>query len=133
MRAAIRERTQVVLDALPCGETFDWVEKVSIKLTTMMLATLFDFPFEERGKLTYWSDVAICQRRTRPTRRCIPSDERFEELKKMGGGTCPGLFEERAAAATVRSAVDAGAWGGDPGDAAARVHGQPGATDRRGQ
>ncbi|MBV1959803.1 MAG: hypothetical protein KUG53_03605 [Pseudomonadales bacterium] len=25
-----------------------------------MLATLFDFPFEERSKLTYWSDVATC-------------------------------------------------------------------------
>ncbi|HVZ07072.1 cytochrome P450 [Rhodopila sp.] len=59
MEALIRERTRMVLDALPRGETFDWVEQVSVKLTTMMLATLFDFPFEERSKLTYWSDVAI--------------------------------------------------------------------------
>ncbi|MEJ0044046.1 MAG: hypothetical protein WDM81_18340 [Rhizomicrobium sp.] len=28
------------------GEKFDWVDKVSIELTTMTLATLFDFPFE---------------------------------------------------------------------------------------
>jgi cytochrome P450 len=54
----IRERTIDVLDQLPVGETFDWVEKVSIELTTRMLATLFDFPFEERGKLTRWSDIA---------------------------------------------------------------------------
>ena len=54
----IRERTQEVLDALPRGETFDWVDTVSIELTTRMLATLFDFPFEERRKLTRWSDVA---------------------------------------------------------------------------
>ena len=47
-----------ILDGLPRGETFDWVERVSIELTTQMLATLFDFPFEERRKLTYWSDVA---------------------------------------------------------------------------
>ncbi|MFB3076384.1 MAG: cytochrome P450, partial [Lysobacterales bacterium] len=40
------------------GETFNWVERVSIDLTNMMLATLFDFPFEERHKLTRWSDVA---------------------------------------------------------------------------
>ena len=40
------------------GETFDWVDRVSINLTTQMLATLFDFPFEERQKLTYWSDIA---------------------------------------------------------------------------
>ncbi len=54
----IRERTQTVLDSLPVGETFDWVDSVSIELTTMMLATLFDFPFEDRRKLTRWSDVA---------------------------------------------------------------------------
>ncbi|HLI66063.1 MAG TPA: cytochrome P450 [Caulobacteraceae bacterium] len=54
----IRERAAKILDELPIGETFDWVDKVSIELTTQMLATLFDFPFEERRKLTYWSDVA---------------------------------------------------------------------------
>ena len=54
----IRERTVGVLDDLPIGETFNWVEHVSIELTTRMLATLFDFPFEHRRKLTRWSDVA---------------------------------------------------------------------------
>lgn len=54
----IRERTCAVLDSLPNGDTFDWVDTVSIELTTMMLATLFDFPFAERRKLTRWSDVA---------------------------------------------------------------------------
>ena len=39
------------------GETFNWVDKVSIELTTQMLATLFDFPFEQRRKLTLWSDI----------------------------------------------------------------------------
>ncbi len=57
--ATIRERSALVLDTLPRDETFDWVDKVSIELTTMMLATLFDFPWEERRKLTYWSAVAI--------------------------------------------------------------------------
>ena len=56
--ATIRERAAKVLDGLPRNETFDWVQRVSIELTTMMLATLFDFPLEERSKLTYWSDVA---------------------------------------------------------------------------
>ncbi len=54
----IRERTIGVLDALPERETFDWVETVSIELTTLLLATLFDFPLEDRYKLTRWSDVA---------------------------------------------------------------------------
>ena len=58
MSSLIRERTCMVLDSLPINEEFDWVETVSIELTTMMLATLFDFPFEERRKLTRWSDVA---------------------------------------------------------------------------
>jgi cytochrome P450 len=58
MEPIIRERVCRVLDGLPRGETFDWVQRVSIELTTLMLATLFDFPVEERRKLTYWSDVA---------------------------------------------------------------------------
>ncbi len=53
----IRERAGKILDDLPIGVPFDWVDKVSIELTTMTLATLFDFPFEDRRKLTYWSDV----------------------------------------------------------------------------
>jgi len=54
----IRKRSATVLDSLPRNETFNFVEKVSIELTTQMLATLFDFPFEERRKLTRWSDVS---------------------------------------------------------------------------
>jgi len=57
MEALIRERTQKVLDSLPINEEFDWVDRVSIELTTLMLATLFDFPLEDRRKLTRWSDV----------------------------------------------------------------------------
>jgi cytochrome P450 len=55
----IRERTIKVLDSLPEGETFDWVETVSIELTTLLLATLFDFPLEDRHKLTRWSDIVF--------------------------------------------------------------------------
>src|SRR5947199_1014672 len=54
----IRQRSQTVLDNLPRNETFNWVERVSVELTTQMLATLFDFPWEDRRKLTRWSDVA---------------------------------------------------------------------------
>src|SRR5258706_2701770 len=57
MEPIIRERAGAILNSLPIGETFDWVDKVSIELTTMTLATLFDFPFEDRRKLTRWSDV----------------------------------------------------------------------------
>ena len=61
MEPIIRERAAKVLDALPIGETFDWVDRVSVELTTQMLATLFDFPFEQRRRLTRWSDVATTQ------------------------------------------------------------------------
>ncbi len=54
----IRERAGAILDGLPRNETFNWVDRVSIELTTQMLSTLFDFPFDQRHKLTYWSDVA---------------------------------------------------------------------------
>jgi cytochrome P450 len=57
MAPQIRERAGMILDALPIGEPFDWVDLVSKELTTMTLATLFDFPFEERRKLTVWSDA----------------------------------------------------------------------------
>ncbi len=59
LEGIIRRRAAKILDELPRGETFDWVDTVSIELTTQMLATLFDFPFEDRRKLTYWSDTAI--------------------------------------------------------------------------
>ena len=58
LEGTIRERVCTILDELPRNETFDWVEHVSIALTTQMLATLFDFPFEDRKLLTWWSDVA---------------------------------------------------------------------------
>ena len=77
MEQLIRERTCSVLDALPEGETFNWVDLVSIELTTLMLATLFDFPMEERYKLTRWSDVATAV----PGGGVIDSEEqRREEL-----------------------------------------------------
>jgi cytochrome P450 len=93
MEGLIRERTRMVLDALPRGETFDWVQEVSIKLTTMMLATLFDFPFEERTTLTYWSDVAICNVNA-PDAPVHSEQERFDVLREMAD-YMGRIFEER--------------------------------------
>ena len=53
----IRERAGAILDSLPIGEEFDWVDLVSKELTAMTLATLFDMPQERRRTLTNWSDV----------------------------------------------------------------------------
>jgi cytochrome P450 len=57
LESTIRARAAAILDGLPVGEPFDWVECVAVELTTQMLATLLDFPFEERRRLTHWSDV----------------------------------------------------------------------------
>ena len=61
MAPQVRERAGQILDSLPIGEEFDWVDLVSKELTAMTLATLFDFPFEDRRKLPYWSDMIMNQ------------------------------------------------------------------------
>ena len=59
LEPVLRARVIQIMDGLPVGETFNWVDRVSIELTTQMLATLFDFPFDERHLLPYWSDVMM--------------------------------------------------------------------------
>lgn len=76
MENSIRQRTGECLDSLPRGQVFNWVEKVSIPLTTGMLAILFDFPWEDRDLLTFWSDWSgdtelILARDLEQTRRTI--------------------------------------------------------------
>ena len=61
MEPLIRERCADILDSLPIGEPFDWVDKVSMELTAMTLATLFDMPQADRRKLTRWSDVVMAR------------------------------------------------------------------------
>src|SRR5215207_11401872 len=94
MEGVIRERTARVLDWLPRNETFDWVDRVSIELTTMMLATLFDYPWEDRRQLTYWSDVAIANVRS-PESPVHSEEEKFAELSRMAQALGK-LFDERA-------------------------------------
>lgn len=81
MEALIRERTCRVLEALPRNETFDWVDKVSIELTSLMLATLFDFPVEDRRLLPWWSDVATMHKAANPD--ALEPAERMAELGRM--------------------------------------------------
>jgi cytochrome P450 len=87
----IRGRTAEVLDSLPWGERFDWVDRVSIELTTQMLAILFAFPWEDRRKLTYWSDwagdISIAND---PTKR----QQRMQILMEMGA-YFKNLWDER--------------------------------------
>ncbi len=95
MEESIRARAATVLDGLPVGETFDWVSRVSIELTTQMLAILFDFPWEDRRKLTRWSDVTTAI----PGAGVVESDEaRQAELMECLGYFTK-LWNERVNAA----------------------------------
>jgi cytochrome P450 len=78
----IRQRAGECLDSLPRDEPFDWVDRVSIELTTQMLATLFDFPWEERRKLTHWSDVATS----------LPADDEAERKRQAELEECGAYF-----------------------------------------
>ena len=90
----IKERTRNLLNTLPVGEEFDWVDTVSIELTTMMLATLFDFPFEDRRKLTRWSDVTTAEsdspliedqaQRIDELQECLHYFKRLKEERRNG-------------------------------------------------
>ena len=77
LEPVIRSRAAEILDRLPVGEDFNWVDAVSIELTTQMLATIFDFPFEQRHKLTAWSDLATSSVATGGT---LPDEDRREGL-----------------------------------------------------
>ena len=91
----IRQRTQNVLDSLPVGQTFNWVDRVSIELTTLMLATLLDFPLEQRRRLTRWSDVVTAS----PGDGFIDSwEQRKHELLECKA-VFQAMFEERKKAA----------------------------------
>ena len=104
LESLIRSRVVEVLDDLPVGEPFNWVDRVSIELTTQMLATLFDFPFEERRKLTRWSDVATAAPGT-----LVESEEqrRSELLECLQYFT--GLFEARRGKWALRGELR-GVW-----------------------
>src|SRR3954454_7910504 len=82
MESLIRDRTNMVLDRLPRGETFNWVERVSIELTSMMLATLFDYPIEDKARLIRWSDTFICDIKA-PDAPVRSEEERFAEQMRF--------------------------------------------------
>jgi cytochrome P450 len=58
----IRARAARILDELPIGREFDFVDRVAVELTSQMLATLFDFPFEQRRMLPRFSDYLLSPR-----------------------------------------------------------------------
>lgn len=100
LESLIRDRTVEVLDSLPVGETFNWVQDVSIELTTRMLATLFDFPFEHRSKLTRWSDITTTPAKLLGLTEEEARKELMECLEMFGK-----LWTERAAAPPAKDFI----------------------------
>jgi cytochrome P450 len=94
MEGMIRERTEMVLDGLPRNEEFNWVDRVSIELTSMMLATLFDYPLAERRRLIRWSEIVITNINA-PDAIVRSEAERFAEQLKFAEHMNE-LWEERA-------------------------------------
>jgi len=92
----IRSNVVDILENLPVGETFNWVPKVSIELTARMLATLFDFPYEDRLKLVHWSDITTAVPQVTGD-NSIDMKERYEELMQAAA-TFYQIWGERAAA-----------------------------------
>mgnify|MGYP006267289853 FL=1 len=89
----IRQRTRDLITSLPRNEVFDWVERVSSELTVMMLATLFDFPLENRADLAYWSDALICDYSA--PNAPVKSDEEREKVLYDMAGVFSSLWRER--------------------------------------
>jgi cytochrome P450 len=94
LEGTIRERAAAILDSLPVGDPFDWVDRVSIELTTQMLATLFDFPLDQSRRLTRWSDVTTGGPQTGVVETF---EQRREELRECLD-VFTGIWHERAAA-----------------------------------
>lgn len=57
MARSVRLWSQQILDDLPIGENFDWVDRVSVELTARTLAALLGYPLDRSRDLIRWSDA----------------------------------------------------------------------------
>lgn len=94
MEGLIRSRVREVVEELPLDEPFDWVQTVSVELTARMLATLLDYPYEQRHKLVQWSDLATSMEQANggPS----DNDKVFREMVAMAQGLSA-LWRDKAA------------------------------------
>ena len=91
----IRERIAGILDGLPIGEEFDWVDKVSMELTAMTLATLFNYPQERRRELTFWSDIMTA---TPGPGQVVETREEADAARQAFFATIAKMYQERGEA-----------------------------------
>ncbi len=115
----IRGRVRAVLDGLPRGEPFDWVDKVSVELSCQMLASLFDFPFEDRRKLTYWSDISTA---IPYPGGLVESEEQREAVFRECLGYFMNLWNERVNSEPRRDLISMLAHGGATRNMSAREY-----------
>jgi len=96
----IRSRAAQILDELPVGEPFDFVDKVAVELTSQMLATLFDFPFEHRRVLPRFSDLLL----SGPPATAEEQSQRQVEMYSVLAQFAP-LWNDRAGNKTGRDLI----------------------------
>jgi cytochrome P450 len=70
MAEQIRAWSAEILDQLPIGQPFDWVDRVSIELTARTLALLLGYPQEHARDLIHWSGAMTA----------LPGDPAFPTL-----------------------------------------------------
>lgn len=59
MAEYLRVWSNEILDELPVGAPFEWVDRVSIELTSRTLALLLGFPLERSRDLIRWSEATV--------------------------------------------------------------------------
>ena len=92
MEEHIRREVNDILDGLPIGETFDWVENVSVDLTNRVLSELMETPRDERKWLTYWSDIVNMDLDVGGE---IDTEYKRYEILKQCGAYFGRIFDER--------------------------------------
>lgn len=94
----IRGWCDEIIDALPIGVPFDWVDRVSVELTARTLASLLGFPQSHARDLIRWSQAMISlpggplfptvEDKLRVTRECFDTFDALWEyrLRDASGG-----------------------------------------------
>ena len=125
----IRERTRAVLDSLPRNETFNWVDKVSIELTTMMWRRYSTSPGKSGANLPLVRRRHL--QRQRAGRACSFGGGALRRASGYGRRLQEALARAGNGSAEVRPDFHDGTQPGHARHARDGVHRQPGTTHRR--
>jgi cytochrome P450 len=89
-----RANIGALLDGLPRKEPYNWARLVCNELTTQMIATLFDFPWQQRHRLPQWAEVVLT---TPEAGALVTSWEERAEVLDQYRSTMLGILHSRGA------------------------------------